>query len=197
MALKPRMESDWNACLQTLEGHGGWVRSVVFSPDGQRLVSGSDDNTVKIWDVATGVCIQTVDIGRSLYRLSFNPATNSLSTDIGLLNLDHQALPPVIDDRLINTTSEDNCHSSWGISTDGMWIIQDSKQMLWLPPDYRQGESAIVGSTVAIGSRSGGPHRDTPRRASTPERVGVRIMSALNLACRNCALMQFLLLRIL
>jgi hypothetical protein len=50
---------------------------------------------------------------------------------------------------------------------------------------------------LLIRAYSSGPHRDTPRRASTPERVGVRIMSALNLACRNCALMQFLLLRIL
>ena len=38
----------------TLEGHAGWVTSVAFSPDGQRLASGSDDKTVKIWDSATG-----------------------------------------------------------------------------------------------------------------------------------------------
>ncbi|KPA35143.1 nwd1 protein, partial [Fusarium langsethiae] len=49
MVLKPRMEADWNACLQTLEGHGDSVTSVVFSADGQRIASGSDDNTVKIW----------------------------------------------------------------------------------------------------------------------------------------------------
>ncbi|KAG8664814.1 uncharacterized protein FPOAC1_013594 [Fusarium poae] len=54
MVLKPRMGADWNACLQTLEGHGDRVTSVVFSADGQRLASGSDDKTVKIWDAATG-----------------------------------------------------------------------------------------------------------------------------------------------
>ena len=34
----------WDAnsgeCLQTLEGHSGWVKSVAFSPDGARLASG-------------------------------------------------------------------------------------------------------------------------------------------------------------
>jgi len=42
----------WQVC--TLTGHTGQVRSVMFSPDGKRIVSGSEDNLVKIWDAATG-----------------------------------------------------------------------------------------------------------------------------------------------
>ena len=34
----------------TLEGHSWRVYSVSFSPDGKRIVSGSDDKTVKVWD---------------------------------------------------------------------------------------------------------------------------------------------------
>ena len=30
--------------------HSGWVRSVVFSPDGKTIVSGSGDKTLKVWD---------------------------------------------------------------------------------------------------------------------------------------------------
>ncbi len=37
-----------------LQGHTDSVWSVAVSPDGQRIVSGSDDNTVRIWDAATG-----------------------------------------------------------------------------------------------------------------------------------------------
>jgi WD40 repeat protein len=38
----------------TLEGHTGWVMSVAFSPDSKTLASGSADQTIKLWDVATG-----------------------------------------------------------------------------------------------------------------------------------------------
>ena len=35
------------------QGHSGVVRSVAFSSNGSRIVSGSDDKTVKIWNAAT------------------------------------------------------------------------------------------------------------------------------------------------
>ena len=38
----------------TLRGHSSWVRSVAYSPDGKHVVSGSDDQTVKFWNAATG-----------------------------------------------------------------------------------------------------------------------------------------------
>ena len=41
-------------------GHTSSVRSVAFSPDGARVLSGSDDKPVKLWDAATGTLIRTV-----------------------------------------------------------------------------------------------------------------------------------------
>ena len=31
--------------------HSNWIRSVTFSPDGTKIVSGSDDQTIKVWDM--------------------------------------------------------------------------------------------------------------------------------------------------
>ncbi|MCG8365466.1 MAG: hypothetical protein MJA27_19320, partial [Pseudanabaenales cyanobacterium] len=41
-------------CVQTLKGHTSWVRALAISPDGQILVSGSGDKTVRIWLLQTG-----------------------------------------------------------------------------------------------------------------------------------------------
>ncbi|MEH1880527.1 nSTAND1 domain-containing NTPase, partial [Nostoc sp.] len=44
--------------VNTLEGHSSTVWGVVFSPDGKTLASGSEDKTIKLWDVSTGKAIK-------------------------------------------------------------------------------------------------------------------------------------------
>jgi WD40 repeat protein len=39
-------------------GHTDWVTTVAFSSDGQRVISGSRDRSVRVWDVLTGQEIQ-------------------------------------------------------------------------------------------------------------------------------------------
>ena len=40
--------------MDALEGHTGWVHSVVWSSDGLRLATASDDTTVRLWNVKSG-----------------------------------------------------------------------------------------------------------------------------------------------
>ena len=46
--------------VHTLSGHKKLVSSVAVSADGKRVVSGSDDGTVKIWDAESGIELHTL-----------------------------------------------------------------------------------------------------------------------------------------
>ena len=46
--------------IYLLSGHTSDVKSVAFSGDGSKVVSGSYDTTVKIWSVDNGEVIQTI-----------------------------------------------------------------------------------------------------------------------------------------
>jgi WD40 repeat protein len=54
-------DRDWQTDTMILEGHTDSVCSVTFSSDGTRIVSGSRDQTVRIWDAASGVVLSTLE----------------------------------------------------------------------------------------------------------------------------------------
>jgi WD40 repeat protein len=47
--------------LRALTGHTDTVSSIVFSPDGRSLISGSIDKTIRIWDSWTGQELRKID----------------------------------------------------------------------------------------------------------------------------------------
>ena len=46
-------------CILTFTGHSEGVNECAFSPDSTKVVSASDDKTLKLWDVETGIEIRT------------------------------------------------------------------------------------------------------------------------------------------
>src|SRR5258707_9834295 len=49
--------SSWPALPLEWTGHADSIRSVCYSPDGTRVVSGSNDKTIRIWDAESGTVI--------------------------------------------------------------------------------------------------------------------------------------------
>ncbi|MBD2543659.1 WD40 repeat domain-containing protein [Planktothricoides raciborskii] len=47
-------------CLKTLKGHSGIVSSLAITPDGEKLITASWDNTIKIWNLTSGELLHTL-----------------------------------------------------------------------------------------------------------------------------------------
>lgn len=61
-----------------LIGHNDAILSIAWSPDGKYLASGSLDKTVRIWDLQTGSCIQT--LAGEAHSIVWSPRGNYLSS---------------------------------------------------------------------------------------------------------------------
>ncbi|KAL6822553.1 hypothetical protein V8C40DRAFT_249898 [Trichoderma camerunense] len=140
------------ACLRILESNGHLEGGLtVFSPSSQLLATASSDGKIEIWDVNSGVCLQTFRNSWSDGVIAFDAADDSrLITDLGVLKISASIIktsPEVL--------SADTDFHHYSISFDGTWIMKDNMPLIWLPPEYRPGVSAVFGATVAIGCLSG------------------------------------------
>jgi len=55
------LDADDGSLIHTYEGHTNRVNSLVFSPDGLLLASGSKDQKVRLWRVSDGELLQTLE----------------------------------------------------------------------------------------------------------------------------------------
>jgi hypothetical protein len=140
----PKMQPAWDSKLQKLEGHTSRVRSVAFSPDSQLLASGSDDQTVRLWNPATGEQLHKLEVGVGVEMVSFSSKGPFLETDRGLLKV--ECYMPLVSPQTDPITE---------IFITKQWVTQDSKKLLWLPSEYMPTFSAFQSNLLVLSCSSG------------------------------------------
>uniref|UniRef100_A0A2K6RFU9 Ribosome biogenesis protein BOP1 n=1 Tax=Rhinopithecus roxellana TaxID=61622 RepID=A0A2K6RFU9_RHIRO len=72
---RPRDLQPFPTCQALVyRGHSDLVRCLSVSPGGQWLVSGSDDGSLRFWEVATARCVRTVPMGGVVKSVAWNPS---------------------------------------------------------------------------------------------------------------------------
>ncbi len=67
--------------IRTFEGHNKGVSSVVFSPDGTTIASGSNDSTIKLWDAQSGKLLNTLKGHRyAVENVAFSPNGTTIAS---------------------------------------------------------------------------------------------------------------------
>ncbi|KAK0135160.1 Ribosome biogenesis protein bop1 [Merluccius polli] len=86
-------------------GHSGLIRSISVSPTGQWLLSGSDDGTVRFWEVCSSRCLKTVQVGEAVRSVAWNPNPAVCLVAIAV-GCDVLLLCPSLGDRLLIASTE-------------------------------------------------------------------------------------------
>jgi WD40 repeat protein len=77
-------DSTTGELIRTFVGHTGAVKDIDVSDDGSLLVSGSEDRSLRLWEIATGVELRRLDMGSVVASVALNSANTQAL--IGLAN---------------------------------------------------------------------------------------------------------------
>ncbi|KAF1937824.1 hypothetical protein EJ02DRAFT_355910, partial [Clathrospora elynae] len=180
----PQVESDWNALLQTLEGHSGSVSAVVFSSDGKTVASASYDST--LWDAGTGTEQHALSgHSESVSTVVFSPDGKTVASASGDNTVKLWDAGTGVELRIIHVESYTSVlfFSSDGsqlitnhgiyatllssnerfttasgcpkISVHRYWISFQGEKTIFLPPDHRPICTDAHQNYVAFGYRTG------------------------------------------
>src|ERR687886_1053720 len=172
--LLPSLMPPGGALLRTLTGHTDAVQAVVVTPDSRRVISGSNDTTIKVWNWTTGEELFTLtghtkavkavavtpdgqllisgssDKTLKVWNLSTGEALFTLTGHLGKI----QAIAVTPDSQRVISAADDTTLKVWNLSTgEELFSLSghlDSVQAIALTPDSKRVISGSDDTTVKV-----------------------------------------------
>ncbi|MCH8148029.1 MAG: hypothetical protein IH987_08560 [Planctomycetes bacterium] len=132
-----------NKQVRRFEGHTAGITSVVFSPDGNKALSGGHDGTVRLWEVETGKELHRFE-GHTgwVYGVAFSPDGGQVlsgSSDRTLRLWDVKTKKPIR-----QFEGHTDAVMSVALSPNGRWALSASKDKTVRVWDVKNGEQRKV-----------------------------------------------------
>lgn len=155
-------------------GHSSWVMSVAISPDGQKILSGSQDRTIKMWEAQTGRLLLTLE-GHTMIVMSvaFSPNGRRLasgSQDHSIRIWDAQT------GKCISTLSGHTGHvNSLRFSPDSRRLVSGSRDRTICVWDAQTGSclASLAGHSLGVNEAHFSPDGRRIVSASSDKTIGV------------------------
>ncbi|KAJ3129322.1 Ribosome biogenesis protein 1 [Nowakowskiella sp. JEL0407] len=167
----------------TYKGHNDKVRCISVDPAGVFLASGAEDGVLKIWEISSGRCLQTVEFPSAILALVWNPNKSygilavSCGTTITLFNAKvHSRLIKESNESLItsgNTAKSNNQYATWRVPSKDeqnrgelmqIELHKAATSVSW----HRRGDYFVSVSPEATSSAAVQIHQITKRQSLCP-----------------------------
>ncbi|KAJ1724245.1 Ribosome biogenesis protein erb1 [Coemansia erecta] len=121
-------------------GHSGRVRSISVDPTGLWLLSGSDDGSVRLWEVVTGRCARVWTLGGTVHAVAWCPNADVCVFAAAVGSRVVVVVPPELCDGQRRTVSEDLVRAGFAsAAAEDAAAADDSLPVSWdVPPTAEQ-----------------------------------------------------------
>jgi len=127
------------------KGHKNMVRSISMEPQGQYFISGSDDETCKIWEVSTGRCLKTLEVGGVVKCVAWcpNPALSlvAVAVDTKVLLINTGVGDKLVNERTTELLAEEPDNTGY---VPPVRLVQAVKWMTAVDEEYPPGTLVVV-----------------------------------------------------